>query len=117
MVQPTGVLEVREIVVPLDLQITKFNNATPTDGTEFAITDVRLNSEPVTATPKQEDFAIAQFTDMSDADKVSAPSYELFDAGVRVGDVPLQQREGRAPHDRVRHQDHRRLPAGIPRGR
>jgi hypothetical protein len=90
VVQPTGVLAVREIVVPLDLQITMFDNATPTDGTEFAITDVRLNSEPVTAAPKQEHFAIGQFTAMSDADKVSAPSYELFDAGVQVGNAPLQ---------------------------
>ncbi len=90
VVQPTGVLEVREIVVPLDLPITKFVNATPTDGTEFGITDVRLNSQPTNATPKQEDFARAQFTDMSDADKVSAPSYELFDAGVRIGDAPLR---------------------------
>jgi hypothetical protein len=89
VVQPTGVLEVREIVVPLDTPITKFTNATPTDGTQFAITDVRLNQHAVTFTPKQEDFAPAQFTDMSDADKVSAPSYELFDAGVRLGDAPL----------------------------
>ena len=29
VVQPTGVLQVREIVVPLDLPITKFDNATP----------------------------------------------------------------------------------------
>jgi hypothetical protein len=89
VVQPNGVLQVREIVVPLDIPITKFVNAAPTDGTQFAITDVQLNHQPVTATPKQEDFAIAQFTDMSDADKVSAPSYEPFDAGVSVGDVPL----------------------------
>ena len=90
VVQPTGVLEVREIVVPLDLAITKFVNAQPIDGTEFSITDVRLNQHPITASPKQEDFAVAQFTDLSDADKVSAPSYELFDAGVRIGDAPLQ---------------------------
>jgi hypothetical protein len=89
VVQPTGTLQVREIVVPLDLPITKFNNATPTDGKRFSITDVQLNHEPVTPTAKQEDFAIAQFTDLSDADKVSAPSYELFNAGVSIGDVPL----------------------------
>lgn len=89
VVQPGGVLEVREIVVPLDIPITKFVNATPTDGTRFGITDVALNHQPVTTTPRQEDFAIAQFTDMSDADKVAAPSYQLFDAGVRVGAAPL----------------------------
>jgi hypothetical protein len=90
VVQPNGVLGVREIVVPLDIPITKFVNATPTDGHQFSITDVQLNHQPVSATAKQEDFAIAQFTDMSDADKVSAPSYELFDAGVSIGAVPLR---------------------------
>jgi hypothetical protein len=90
VVQPTGVLEVREIVVPLDLPITKFDNATPTDGKRFSITDVQLNHEPVSAAAKQEEFAIAQFTDLSDADKVSEPSYELFDAGIAIGDVPFR---------------------------
>lgn len=90
VVQPGGVLEVREIVVPLGIPITKFVNATPTDGKQFGITGVALNHQPVTAAPKQEDFAIAQFTDMSDADKVSAPSYELFDAGLRIGAAPLR---------------------------
>jgi hypothetical protein len=90
VVQPTGVLEVREIIVPLDLPITKFNNAVPTDGKQFAITDVQLNHQPVTVASKRENFAIAQFTDMSDADKVSAPSYELFDAGVSIGAVPCR---------------------------
>jgi Family of unknown function (DUF6603) len=91
VVQPTGVLRVREIVVPLDQRITKFNNATPTDGTEFSITDVQLNQQAATAvTALTEPFAPAQFTDMSDADKVSSQSYEPFDAGVQFGDAPLR---------------------------
>ncbi len=90
VVQPAGVLSVREIIVPLDITITKFNNATPADGTEFSITGVTLNGTPVTTVVQREDFAIAQFTDMSDADKLSAPSYEPFDAGVSLGAVPIQ---------------------------
>ncbi len=89
VVQPTGTLDVREIVVPLDIPITKVNNATPADGTQFAISGVSVNGTPVTPAARQEDFAIAQFTDLSDADKVSAPSYEPFDAGVSLGAVPL----------------------------
>jgi hypothetical protein len=88
VVQPTGTINVREIVVPLDIPITKFNNATPADGNQFGIGNVTLDGVPVTPAPKQEDFAIAQFTNMSDADKVSAPSYEPFDAGVSLGAVP-----------------------------
>lgn len=90
VVQPAGVLSVREIIVPLDITITKFNNATPADGTEFSITAVTLNGTLVSTVAQQEDFAIAQFTDMSDADKLSAPSYEPFDAGVSLGAVPIQ---------------------------
>jgi hypothetical protein len=100
---PIGTLNVREIVAPLDLQITKFNNATPSDGNEFGIADVTVNGVPVTTTPKQEDFAIAQFTDMSDADKVSAPSYELLDAGISLGDVPLSN--GRDAERTIEYQD------------
>ena len=91
VVQPTGVLEVREIVVPLDLPITKFDNAQPDRRHRSSRSPTcGSTSSRSTATPKQEDFAVAQFTDLSDADKVSAPSYELFDAGVRIGDVPLR---------------------------
>jgi hypothetical protein len=90
VVQPTGVLRVREIVVPLDVQITKFDNAQPTDGTGFAITDVQLNQQPAAVTKLSEPFAPAQFSDMSDADKVSSQSYEPFDAGVQLGDAPLR---------------------------
>lgn len=89
VVQPAGMLSVRETVVPLDIPITKFDNAPPADGTEFSITKVTLNGNSVAMVAKQEDFAIAQFTDMSDADKLSAPSYEPFDAGVSLGAVPL----------------------------
>jgi hypothetical protein len=89
VVQPAGTLSVRETVVPLDIPITKFDNAPPADGTEFSIAAVTLNGTAVAAVPGQEDFAIAQFTDMSDADKLSAPSYEPFDAGLSVGAVPI----------------------------
>jgi hypothetical protein len=90
IVQPGGTLTVREIVVPLDIPITKFDNAPPADGTEFSVSAVTLNGKPVAFTPRQEDFAIAQFTTMSDAAKLSAPSYEPFDAGVSAGAVPIQ---------------------------
>jgi hypothetical protein len=89
VVQPGGMLSVRETVVPLDIPITKFDNAPPADATEFSISAVTLNGRAVAAVAAQEDFAIAQFTTMSDADKLSAPSYEPFDAGVSVGAVPI----------------------------
>jgi hypothetical protein len=86
---PMGTLSVRETVVPLDIPITKFNGASPSDGNEFSITTVAINSGGMATVPYQEEFAVAQFTDMSDADKLSAPSYEPFDAGVTVGGAAI----------------------------
>ncbi len=87
-VHPLGVLSVRENVVPLDLQITRYANATPSDGNYFSISEVDINSakEPADAVrPIQDYFAAAQFLTLSDADKVSAPSFEKYDAGVSIG--------------------------------
>jgi hypothetical protein len=89
VVHPLGTLQVRETVVPLDITITEFNNAPPADGTNFSISGVTLNGAPATLTPLDEDFAAAQFTTMSDADKLSAPSYEPFHAGVTLGAQPI----------------------------
>lgn len=90
VVHPLGSLSVRETIVPLDTPITKFNSVTPSDGNEFQISAVTVNGAPADTQPLPEYFAIAQFTDMSDADKLSAPSYEPFDAGVTLGAIPIE---------------------------
>jgi hypothetical protein len=89
LAHPMGALTARETVVPLDITVTQFNGATPADGSEFQITAVTLNGAAVDYTGHTEEFAIAQFTTMSDADKLSAPSYEPFDAGVAIGAQPI----------------------------
>ena len=84
-VHPIGVLSVREKVVPLDLQITRYANAAPSDGNYFSISDVRINASEEPRQPIQDYFAAGQFLTLSDADKVGAPSFEKYDAGVAIG--------------------------------
>jgi hypothetical protein len=84
-VHPLGTLSVKENVVPLDLAITKYGNATPSDGTFFSISDVQINSHEEGHTPYQDYFATGQFQTLSDADKLSLPSFEYYDAGVNIG--------------------------------
>jgi hypothetical protein len=78
---PLAVLEVHEQIVPLGLTITRFGEAVPSGATEFSITDFRVGSERTTPTAVQDDFAPAQFFDLSDNDKLSRPSFERHDAG------------------------------------
>jgi hypothetical protein len=84
-VHPMGVLTVRENVIPLDLPITRYGNATPADGNFFSLGDVQINGVDETTQAFQDYFAAGQFLTLSDADKVSRPSFEKYDAGVTIG--------------------------------
>jgi hypothetical protein len=84
-VHPMGTLTVREHVVPLDVPITQYGNATPSDGTEFTIQSVQINTQTETLQSIKDYFAIGQFETLSDADKLSKPSFEDYDAGVTIG--------------------------------
>ena len=84
-VHPIGTLTVKETVVPLDLPITRYGNATPSDGTQFSIQSVQINSKTESIQTIQDYFAPGQFLTLNDADKLSKPSFEKFDAGVTIG--------------------------------
>jgi hypothetical protein len=84
-VHPMGTLQVKETVVPLDLPIAKYGNAAPSDGTEFSIQSVQINAQTETIQTIQDYFAPGQFLNLSDADKLSKPSFEEMDAGVNIG--------------------------------
>lgn len=103
-VHPLGTLQVKEKVVPLDLPITKYGNATPSDGTEFSIASVQIGSQTEDTQAVQDYFAAAQFLTLSDADKLSSPSFEKYDAGVNIGSAEVSQ--GQDSHRPVTYQEH-----------
>jgi hypothetical protein len=96
LIYPMGTLSVRENVTPLDVPITRYGNATPSDGNEFAISDVQINNQEAQRQTLQEYFAPGQFNALSDADKLSAPSFELYDAGVTIGSSAIDAGEDSA---------------------
>ncbi len=85
VLHPFGTLEVSQKVTPLNLTIARFGTQRPDHGSNFRIDSVQLGTQPATAATVREEFAPAQFLDMSDAEKLSRKSFEAYDAGVRVG--------------------------------
>jgi uncharacterized protein DUF6603 len=85
VVHPIGTLEVREKVVPLGQTITKFGNAAPSDGTLFNIASVSVDGRAESQQPLTDQFAIGQFTDLTDDQKLTARSYQPMVSGVSVG--------------------------------
>lgn len=79
---PLGKLSVKQNVVPLNLEISRFGNATPADARLFEIKRVTLNGSDAGFDPLQDFFAPAQFLELNDEHKLTAPSFENMNAGV-----------------------------------
>jgi hypothetical protein len=83
---PLGSLTVKQNVVPLNLDITRFGQTTPAGARRFTISSVSLGGQSQAAPPPVRDFfAPAQFFEMSDDEKLSRPSFESLPAGVSFG--------------------------------
>jgi hypothetical protein len=78
-VHPFGILSVSQKVVPLGLDINKFGNKRPGAETRFEMTYGGGAVDDVT-----EEFAIANFLQMSDSEKVARKSFEKMKSGLRL---------------------------------
>ncbi len=88
VVDPNGVLSISQKVVPLKITIQKFGSQLPSDAKRFAIEKVQvgegIDAEFFDATPIQESFAPAQYFEKTDAQKLSSPSFERLESGVKL---------------------------------
>jgi hypothetical protein len=75
---------VHQSVVPLGLTITRFGEAVPSGATTFTITGLRMGNGTIPHDATQDDFAPAQFFELTDDEKLERPSFERQDAGLRV---------------------------------
>lgn len=85
VIHPLSRLSIRQRVVPLNREIARFGSARPSGAREFRITNPLVNGHDADLKYVSEYFAPAQFFDMPDNQKLSGPSFELMDAGVRIG--------------------------------
>lgn len=79
IIHPFGVLSVSQKVVPLGLPIVKFGNKKPAPDTLFVLTHSDGGTEEV-----KEEFAMANFLQLSDSEKVSRKSFEKVRSGLRL---------------------------------
>ncbi|HEX3479203.1 MAG TPA: DUF6603 domain-containing protein [Kofleriaceae bacterium] len=89
LLDPLGGASVRQRTVPLDKTLALFGNAPPLGVSEFHIDRVTVGSQVLSWTAVQGQFAPAQFERLSDAERLSRPSFELMDAGISFGDGAL----------------------------
>jgi hypothetical protein len=89
VLHPFGFLDISQKIVPLGVPIQRFGALVPERGNVFGIADVTLAGSIAPTTPRREEFAPAQFFELTDAEKLSRPSFEDLEAGLAVGGDPL----------------------------
>jgi hypothetical protein len=87
VVSPTGSLTVSQKTAPLGLPLARVGAARVEGTNRISIVDVSLGvgADSPSTRLVQEQFAAAQFLEMSDAEKLSRRSFEPFDSGVEIG--------------------------------
>ncbi|WP_433380552.1 DUF6603 domain-containing protein [Streptosporangium sp. CA-115845] len=115
---PDGVLRVSQKAVPLGLTLDKVGTQRPTGANHLTITP---NGPLVRVADAHEEFAPAQFVEMSDADKLSRPAFETQRSGVDLaaagddlrtsGMAKRVVRYEEILHDRSFTREHQRLAA------
>jgi hypothetical protein len=101
VLHPLGSLRVSQRAVPLELTIDKVGNQKPSDAKRFELKPTAGLVESGTA---QEQFAKAQFLDMSDAEKLSQRAFDPLDAGLLLSSGSQQLGATRLAKRRVRYE-------------
>jgi hypothetical protein len=81
LLHPFGVLAVSQKIVPLGIQIDRFGNQKPSGDSTFDLTFGGTGTSEV-----REEFAMANFLNLSDSDKLSRPSFENLRSGLSFSD-------------------------------
>jgi hypothetical protein len=86
LVHPQGRFGVRQTVLPLDtpFPLDKYGEKPPLDDKRFLIRRVRVDGQDVARVAVRDRFAPAQYFTLTEAQRLTAPAYESFDAGVAV---------------------------------
>ncbi len=100
VLHPVGTLQISQRFAPLNLPLDKIGNQKPSDVKKVTVA-VTTGSLAVKG-PTREKFAAAQYREMDDAAKLSAPAFEPLESGVELGAAgqpwatgPLAQRNVR----------------------
>lgn len=103
ILHPLGVLKVTQRAIPLDLDLDKVGNQRPTDAKRLTVE--LLDADIGKHADVRESFATAQYRNLSDAGKLSAPAYEKQNAGLELSVAGRQTRSHSAIKRVVRYEE------------
>ena len=79
-----GTLSIRQTIMPLGMEISKFGNYAPVDINTAFISRINIDGVDSSFQAVKDSFAPAEFKEMEDKDKLSAPSYKDETSGAKI---------------------------------
>lgn len=97
VLHPFSGLVVRQTIAPLNVELERFGSRSLAAGNQLEISRLRIGSDTVATTPTFDEFAAAQWFELTDAEKLSRASFEPLESGVQSqatteATAPLQRR-------------------------
>jgi hypothetical protein len=89
LAHPHGTLQVRQRLVPLDRTLDRFGGDTPAGARLFRIAGATLAGAAAETAPLDDLFAPAQFTSLTDEQKLSQPSFSPMHSGTWIGEADV----------------------------
>src|SRR5206468_12080234 len=99
---PVGTLQITQRFAPLNLPLDKIGNQKPSDVNKVTVS-VQSSGLAVKGALR-ENFAAAQYRDMDDASKLSAPAYEPLDSSIELGASGIPWLTGPSAQRNVRYE-------------
>lgn len=102
VLHPVGRLQVSQRKIPLSLTLEKMGSQKPEDANFFSLES--QDSELSKIKTLEEDFAIAQFKDLKDAEKLSSPAYQPIEGGMELSVSGEQLKTGQSVKRHIRYE-------------
>ena len=103
VLHPVGTLRISQRAIPLGIHVDKVGANPVADAHLFSV-QANVANLGTTSQAPQEKFAIAQFQNLSDAEKLSRPSFQDIDGGVELAFAGRQLGSGKVVKRVVRYE-------------
>lgn len=102
VLHPVGTLQVSQRKIPLKLTLEKIGSQKPKDANFFSL-EIE-DSDLAKVNNLEEDFAIAQFKNLEDSEKLSSPAYQPMDSGMNLSVSGEQLKTGKTVKRHIRYE-------------
>jgi hypothetical protein len=84
VLHPVGKLRISQRKVPLDFKLDKVGNQRPADVQRVLVEADIPGGGSLSTSKRQEKFAIGQFKNLDDSDRLSSPAFEPMESGIEI---------------------------------